>query len=133
MTLMSKTPLISWTKLPKSYPQPMPCYLPWMWKVPTQTSTIQQVKQAFSNVDKPDRPDKDILELLLIYLKNNDFQFGILPSDTWHCNGENVPPNYANIFMAEWEKQALRKYTKLPLIYLGGSQNCRDGVACVLQ
>ena len=56
------------------------------------TAGLAAVKQAFSNVDNPDRPDKDILELLLIYLKNNDFQLGILPSDTWHGNGEKVPP-----------------------------------------
>ena len=32
--------------------------------------------------------------------------------------GKRFAPNYANLFMAEWEKQALRKCNKLPLIYL---------------
>ena len=32
--------------------------------------------------------------------------------------GKRFALNYANLFMAEWEKQALRKCNKLPLIYL---------------
>ena len=32
--------------------------------------------------------------------------------------GKRFAPNYANLFMAEWEKQALRKCNRLPLIYL---------------
>ena len=79
------------------------------------TAGLAAVKQVFSNVDRQAnlRIIRHIHEI-----QRSSIQFGILPSDTWYGNGENNAPNYTNIFMAEWEKKALRKCTKLPLIYL---------------
>ena len=82
----------------------------------TNTAGLATVKQAFSNVDDPDRSDKDSLELLDVSLKYDDFQFN---SEFYlQIHGTTFTSNYANISVAEWEKQALRKCTKLPLIYL---------------
>ena len=83
-------------------------------------SGIEAVKQAFLRNPVFDRPDVDILELLKISLEHNDFLF----ASNWYLQifgtamGKRFAPNYANLFMAEWEKQALTKFNKLPLIYL---------------
>ena len=84
-------------------------------------SGIEAVKQAFLRNPDFDRPDVDILELLKISLEHNDFLF----APNWYLQkifgtamGKRFSPNYANLFMAEWGKQALRKCNKLPLIYL---------------
>ena len=83
-------------------------------------SGVEAVKQAFLRNPDFDRPDVDILELLKISLEHNDFLF----ASNWYLQifgtamGKRFAPNYANLFMAEWEKQALRKCYKLPLIYL---------------
>lgn len=84
------------------------------------TAGLAAVKQAFDTHPDWDRPDKQILELLDISLKYNDFQFN---SDFYlqvhgTAMGKIFAPNYANIFMAEWEGKALAKCTKLPIIYL---------------
>ena len=82
-------------------------------------SEIEAVKQAFLRNPDFDRPDVDILELLKISLEHNDFLFAY----NWYLHifgtaKKRFVPNYANLFMAEWEKQALRKCNKLPMIYL---------------
>ena len=83
-------------------------------------SGIEAVKQAFLRNPDFDRPDVDILELLKISSVHDDFLF----ASNWYLQifgtamGKRFAPNYANLFMAEWEKQALRKCNKLPLIYL---------------
>ena len=70
-------------------------------------SGIEAVKQAFLRNPDFDRPDVDILELLKHFYSH--------PTGTFKSR---FAPNYANVFMAELEKQALRKCNKLPLIYL---------------
>ena len=37
----------------------------------------------------------------------------------WFCHGKKFAPNYANIFMAKWESEALDKYPKKPQCYFG--------------
>ena len=88
---------------------------------------IRAVGQAFKNnpiawVNKvrDNRRDKEILELLKLCLENNDFIF----DNEWYLQisgtamGKKFAPNYANIFMADWESQALAKCNKEPLLYL---------------
>ena len=84
------------------------------------TAGLKAVKQAFDRMPDTHRPDKEILELLDISLKHNDFQFqSKWFLQTWGtAMGKKFAPNYANIFMAEWEVKALAKCDKLPLIYL---------------
>lgn len=61
-------------------------------------------------------PDVEVLRLLLTSLKTNDFIF----HNEWYLQvggtamGKKFAPNYANIFMAQWEKEALGKCPKNP-------------------
>ena len=83
-------------------------------------SGIKAIKQTFLRKPDFDRPDVDILVLLKISLEHNDFLF----DSNWNLQifgiamGKRFAPNYANLFMAEWGKQALRKCKILPLFYL---------------
>ena len=69
---------------------------------------------------RDNRRDKEILELLKLSLENNDFTF----NGDWYLQisgtamGKKFAPNYANIFMADWESGALSKCEKKPLLYL---------------
>lgn len=83
------------------------------------------VAEAFAKSKRKDftsmgRPDKEILELLKLSLENNDFMF----NNEWYLQisgtamGKKFAPNYANIYMAKWERDALSKTKKKPLIYL---------------
>lgn len=80
---------------------------------------LESVRQTFQNNPDPKRPDVEILRLLLYSLKNNDFTF----NNEWFLQisgtamGKKFAPNYANIFMASWEKEALDKCSKQPLCY----------------
>ena len=85
---------------------------------------MESVREAFAQSKKKNlnfslRPDEEILELLKISLENNDFVF----NNEWYLQvsgtamGKKFAPNYANIFMAKWEKEALNKCKKQPLIY----------------
>lgn len=65
------------------------------------------------------RPDSDILKLLEICLKGNDFIF-----DDKHylqvqgmAMGHRYAPSYANLYMSEWEREALNKCPLKPTFY----------------
>jgi len=80
---------------------------------------FESVKQAFLDNPDPERPDEEVLTLLLTSLENNDFTFNgdwfLQTSGT--AMGKKFAPNYANIFMAKWEKEALSKCLKQPQCY----------------
>ena len=80
---------------------------------------LDAVKQIFNKNPDPNRPDKDILELLKINLENNDFEFNSQwYLQTWGASmGKTFAPNYANLFLAEWEEKALEKYVLKPSVY----------------
>lgn len=84
------------------------------------TEGLRAVKRAFSENPDNGRPDQEILELLKLNLENNDFQF----DNDWYVQvmgtamGKKFAPNYANIFMAGWEREVLAKCAKSPLTYL---------------
>ena len=86
------------------------------------------VKVALQNNQDPKRisipkifrwPDQAILDLLNFNLENNDFIF----DGDWYVQifgtamSERFAPNYANIFMAKWESDALAKCDK-KVLYL---------------
>ncbi|KAL2076758.1 hypothetical protein ACEWY4_027645 [Coilia grayii] len=80
---------------------------------------IQAVKATFQKYPDKKRPDRELLQLLEINLTTNDFEF-----DTHFylqikgtAMGKKFAPAYANIFMATWEEEALRKCPKQPLHY----------------
>jgi len=83
------------------------------------TDGINAVRRAFLNHPDPFRPDKEVLQLLQLSLENNDFTF----NDEWFLQvwgtamGKKFAPNYANLFMAQWEREALAKTPNLPLLY----------------
>ena len=82
-------------------------------------SGLTAVRKAFENNPDPSRPDQHILELLELSLKNNDFQFN---NETFlqvkgTAMGKKFAPSYANIFMAHFETEAMKKCYKLPTAY----------------
>ena len=83
------------------------------------TTGLTAVREAFNDNLDPKRPNVEILRLLQTSLKNNDFTF----NNEWFLQvgvtamGKKFAPNYANLFMAQWEKEALAKCTKQPLCY----------------
>ena len=81
---------------------------------------LESVRLAFQNYPSARRPDQEILDLLKLSLENNDFQF----NGDWYLQiwgtamGKKFAPNYANLFMANWEAEALKTCEKQPLVYL---------------
>ena len=81
---------------------------------------LEAVRQSFLNHPSNNRPDQEILELLQLCLENNDFIF----NKEWFLQtygtpmGRKFAPNYANLFMAHWEKEALAKCPLQPDCYL---------------
>ena len=84
------------------------------------TDGLRTVKSAFLKYPDPERRDKQIYDLLELCLKNNDFTF----NDEWFLQisgtamGKKFAPSYANIFLANWEQDALKKCPKKPSCYL---------------
>ena len=85
---------------------------------------MEAVREAFAQTKNKDlnfslRPDSEILDLLKLGLENNDFTF----DEKWYLQisgtamGKKFAPNYANIFMAKWEREALKKCKQQPLVY----------------
>lgn len=84
------------------------------------TNGLKAVQDTFNQYPDPSRPQQQILDLLKISLENNDFTF----NNEWFLQiwgtamGKKFAPEYADIFMANWEKGALSKCPLKPLIYL---------------
>ena len=83
------------------------------------TNGLEAVKEAFRKYPDPKRPDREVLELLKLNLENNDFEFnGHWYLQTWGTSmGKKFAPNYANLFLAEWEEKALAKCTLKPKVF----------------
>lgn len=83
------------------------------------TNGIQAVANAFAKYPDPKRPDKHICDLLKINLEYNDFEF----NSEWYLQtwgtamGKKFAPNYANLFLADWEREALEKSPLKPSFY----------------
>ncbi|XP_061915846.1 uncharacterized protein LOC133658165 [Entelurus aequoreus] len=80
---------------------------------------IQAVKNVFYKYRDVSRPEKEILQLLEINLRRNDFEFDgrFYLQIKGTAMGKKFAPAYANIFMAEWETSALAACPKRPLYY----------------
>lgn len=87
--------------------------------IPIQ-SGIDCVKQIFQRYPDPKRPDQQLLQLLDINLRRNDFVFNgkYYLQTKGTAMGKKFAPAYANIFMAIWEEQAIAKCKKKPAYYL---------------
>lgn len=81
---------------------------------------LSAVQKIFKKYPDSKRPDEEVLKLLEINLTKNDFEF----NDEYYLQikgtamGKRFAPAYANIFMANWEEEALAKCPKKPLHYL---------------
>lgn len=80
---------------------------------------IQAIKNIFSRHPDIRRPDKELLLLLDINLRRNDFKFDDLffLQIKGTAMGKKFAPAYANIFMAEWETTVLNSCKIKPLHY----------------
>lgn len=92
-------------------------------------SGLAAVKSAFENNPDPKRPDQQILDLLELSLKNNDFQFNgyTFLQTKGTAMGKKYAPSYANIFMAKFETEAMNKCYLLPTVYF----RFLDDIFCV--
>lgn len=82
-------------------------------------SGLKAVKSIFQRYPNKKRPDKELLELLLINLTRNDFNFDskFYLQVQGTAMGKKFAPSYANIFMAEWEAGALARCPQKPIHY----------------
>lgn len=83
------------------------------------TAGLNTVKNIFLKYSDPTRPDAELLQLLEINLTRNDFEFNgeFYLQIKGTAMGKRFAPSYANIFMAHWEENALKKCPKKPLYY----------------
>ncbi|XP_055956400.1 uncharacterized protein LOC126831676 [Patella vulgata] len=70
---------------------------------------IEAVRKAFLRNPQASRPDEEILKLLNICLRRNDFAFNdqVYLQSSGTAMGKRFAPSYANLFMAEWEREVL--------------------------
>ena len=77
------------------------------------------IQSMFESHPEPKRSDRGVYDLLKICLENNDFEF----NNEWYLQksgtamGKKFAPNYANIFLAKWEQEALDKCPLKPSCY----------------
>lgn len=80
---------------------------------------LKAVKNCFKKYPDKTRPDEQLLQLLEINLKRNDFEFDgkyyLQVKGT--AMGKRFAPSYANIYMAEWEETALAACPIKPFKY----------------
>lgn len=83
------------------------------------TEGMRAVKRAFLKHPDPKRPDEEILKLLFINLTRNDFEFNgkFYLQIKGTAMGKKFAPSYANIYMADWENEALKTVEKKPKHY----------------
>ena len=81
---------------------------------------LQAVSHHFSRHPDPDRPDREILDLLRLTLTRNDFVFNDkhFLQISGCAMGRKYSPAYADIYLAQWEESAFRKCSKTPAVYL---------------
>ena len=81
---------------------------------------LEAIKKALEQnpptADKPRIPDGYLLQLLEISLKQNDFEFNCRTflQMKGTAMGKKFAPSYANIFMAQWEEDVLRRSPHKP-------------------
>lgn len=87
--------------------------------IDTQAGLLS-VRKLFQKYPDSKRPDEELLQLLEINLTKNDFLFNgeYYLQIKGTAMGKKFAPAYANIFMANWEEEALAKWAKKPLHYL---------------
>lgn len=81
---------------------------------------LETVSRIFQKYPDKNRPDADILRLLEISLRCNDFEFDgkqyLQVEGT--AMGHRYAPSYTNLYMSEWEGEVLQKCPLKPTFYL---------------
>ena len=81
--------------------------------------TIGCVKQAFKKYPPQGRPDKHLLDLLEITLKNNDFEI----NGQWYkqtCGmamGKKQAPGLANLYLLHFDQKAMHEFRIKPILF----------------
>ena len=77
------------------------------------------IKEAFGLKPDPTRPDNEILRLLEITLKRNDFQFAgrIFLQLCGTAMGKDYAPSLANIFLQKFNRHAMQDFHRKPELY----------------
>ena len=83
------------------------------------TLGIEAVRKALASSPDPSRPDHYILQFLHITLTRNDFLFdtSFFLQTSGCAMGRKYSPAYADIYLADWEHNALLKCPIRPLVY----------------
>jgi hypothetical protein len=91
-----------------------------LYTVMSHDLTISSVKSILQKYPDQNRPDEYIVELLDIMLKNNDFNFNDETFlQTCGCPmGKVIGPAAANIYLLEFDRQAMEDFPKKPLLFL---------------
>ncbi|KAL7384032.1 hypothetical protein ABVT39_023002 [Epinephelus coioides] len=78
------------------------------------------INKIFQRYPDPKHPNSEILSLLRLCLENNDFLFNDNHYLQTHgtAMGQRFAPSYANLYMSEWEREALAKCPLQPLLFL---------------
>lgn len=81
---------------------------------------IQTMEAIFQKYPNPNRPDKHIIQLMNLILKNNDFVFNDkIYKQTCGCPmGKVFGPSLANIYLIEFDVAAMTGYHIKPTIFL---------------
>jgi len=81
--------------------------------------TIAVVKRAFRANPRPNRPDKELIELLELIMKNNDFRFNndIFLQIFGTAMGKSFAPNLANLYLIDFDRQAINGFHIKPSLF----------------
>ena len=81
--------------------------------------TIENVRQAFNSNPCPNRPDAEILELLELTLRNNDFEFAgeIFLQKVGTAMGKIYAPSLANMYLQPFDEKAKTGFRIKPQLY----------------
>lgn len=81
---------------------------------------VQAVGSIFLKHPDTHRPDKELLQLLEINLRRNDYEFDgeFYLQTKGTAMGQRLEPSNANVFIAEWKNSALAACRRKPLHYL---------------
>lgn len=80
---------------------------------------LQRVARAFNRLPNSERPDGLLLQLLKLSLERNDFVFAdrFMQQTSGVAMGKAYSGSFANIYMGEWEDQALSSFEHRPTLW----------------
>jgi hypothetical protein len=81
--------------------------------------TLRVVRDAFAKYPSPHRPDREILQLLELTMRNNDFTFcGLVFLQIFGtAMGKTFAPNCADLYLEEFDNKAMHDFRIHPLLF----------------